>query len=443
LLAVSLAPAALADDWPQWLGPQRDGVWRETGIFAKFPTNGPPIRWRTPIAAGYAGPAVAGGRVCVTDRIAAPRRAGSSSGGSRGSIPGTERVLCLNEADGKILWQHEYDCAYNVDYPAGPRATPTVHDGHVFTLGTEGSLFCFEAASGKIAWSRELKKDYNVETPVWGFAGHPLVDGDKLICLVGGEGSVAVAFDRNTGKELWRALSAREPGYCPPMIYEAGGRRQLILWHPESLNSLDPETGKVYWTIKYAARSGLAISTPRPRGDRLFITSFYNGPLMVRLHADKPEATELWRGSSSSERNTDGLHSIISTPFFDEGHIYGVCSYGQLRCLRAETGARLWETLAATTGREARWANAFLIKHGDRFFLANEKGELIIARLTPQGYEEISRAQLLQPTNTAGGRDVVWSHPAFANRCVYARNDKEIVCISLVEEEAGSVGGVE
>ncbi len=425
--ALLLAFEARGDDWPQWLGPQRDAVWRETGILQKFPPEGPKVRWRTAIGTGYSGPAVAAGRVWLADRVRAPKDP---------NLPGSERVLCLNQADGRILWQHAYECPYHISYPAGPRTTPTVKEGKVYTLGAEGNLFCFEAETGKVLWSRELKKDYGIAAPPWGFAGHPLVDGNKLICLVGGEGSVAVAFDRHTGKELWRALSAREPGYCPPVIYEAGGRRQLIIWHPEALNSLDPETGKVYWTQPFTSKTGLTIAMPRKQGDLLLVSSFYNGSLMMRLDASQPTATELWRGKSSSERNTDGLHSIIPTPSIEDGHIYGVCSYGQLRCLKADTGERIWETFAATTGgKEVRWANVFLIKNGDRFFLPNEKGDLIIARLTPKGYEEISRTHLLEPANRDPGREVVWSHPAFANRCIYARNDKEIVCASLAEEK--------
>ena len=432
IILLICAGHARADDWPQWLGPKRDGVWRETGIIEKFPESGLKMKWRVPVHAGYSGPAVGGGRVYLTDR-----KAGTSSGRDpfqRGVIPGNERVLCLNEADGKVIWQHEYDCPYNVSYPSGPRATPLIHDGKVYTLGTEGNLFCFNAADGKVLWSREFKKDFAIDTPLWGFSAHPLIDGDKLICLVGGSNSVAVAFDRNTGKELWRALGAKEPGYCPPMIYSVGKTRQLIIWHPESINSLDPETGKVYWSHPFPVRSGLSIPTPRVQDDLLFITSFYNGPIMLRLDREKPAASVVWRGKNTSERNTDGLHSIMPTPFIDGDHIYGVCSYGQLRCLKTATGERVWETFAATTGdKEVRWANAFLIRNGDRYFLHNEKGDLIIARLTPKGYEEISRAKLVEPTNTAAGRDVVWSHPAFANRCVYARNDKELVCASLAE----------
>jgi outer membrane protein assembly factor BamB len=427
------AMQARSDDWPQWLGPERDGVWRESGIIKKFPADGPPVRWRTAIGSGYAGPAVAHGRVYVADRHLRAKASKPASPFDRSSIPGTERVLCLDDKDGKILWQHEYDCPYTVSYAAGPRATPLLKEDKLYSLGAEGNLLCLDAANGTPIWSRDFKKDFGAKTPMWGFAAAPLLVGNKLICLVGGEGSVAVALDKDNGKELWRALSAKEPGYAPPTLIHAAGKPQLIIWHPEAVNSLDPETGKVYWRQRFPSQSGLSVSTPRQMGDLLFITTFYNGSLMLRLDQKEPGATPVWQSKKPSEMDTDALHSIIATPFLQDGYIYGICSYGQLRCLQAETGDRVWETLQATTtdGKPTRWANAFLVKNADRFFLANEKGDLIIARLTPKGYDEISRTHLLDPTNHDPGRDVVWSHPAFANRCVYARNDKEIVCADL------------
>jgi hypothetical protein len=242
LALLILGLSVRADEWAQWLGPKRDGIWRENGILRKFPENGPKLRWRVPVGGGYSEPSIVQDRVYLTDRQLATGASNPADPFARGSIPGKERVLCLSDKDGKLLWSHEYDCPYTVSYPAGPRATPLVADGKVFTLGAEGHLFCFEAASGRVAWSRDLKKDYNVPTPLWGFSAHPLLDGNKLICLVGGEGSTAVAFDKDTGREVWRALTAKEPGYCPPMIYQIGGKRQLIIWHPESINGLDPET---------------------------------------------------------------------------------------------------------------------------------------------------------------------------------------------------------
>lgn len=421
-----------ADDWPQWLGPRRDAVWREAGIIEKFPAGGPVVKWRTPIGGGYSGPAVSGGRVFVTDRRLAAGAKNPADPFARGSIPGSERVLCLDERTGKIIWDYEYDCPYTVSYPAGPRATPLVDEGRVFTLGSEGHLYCFDAAAGKVIWSRDLKRDYGIPTPLWGFSAHPLVDGERLICLVGGSNTTAVAFQKGTGKEMWRALSAKEPGYCPPMIYTYGGKRQLVVWHPEAINSLEPGSGALNWSVPFDVRSALSVPTPRQSDDRLLITSFYNGSKMLRVTATN--ATVLWEGKKASERDTDTLHSIMSTPFIEGGYIYGVCSYGQLRCLNAQTGERIWETFEATSQKEARWANAFLIKQGERFFLWNETGDLIMARLSPKGYEEIGRAHLLEPTNMAAGRPVLWSHPAFANRTMYARNDKEIISVWLGSE---------
>jgi outer membrane protein assembly factor BamB len=198
----------------------------------------------------------------------------------------------------------------------------------------------------------------------------------------------------------------------------------------------------VYWSVKFPAdgkpvRPGISVAAPLKMGDLLFVTAPHHGPLMLKLSADKPEAKELWKGKSDNVAETDGLHSIMSTPALKDGHVYGVCSFGELRCLKADTGERLWETYAATGGKKALFATAFLVQQGDRFFLFNEKGDLIIARLTPKGYEEIDRAHLLEPTLFSRGRDVVWSHPAFANRCVYARNDKEIICVSLAAKEKG------
>lgn len=440
LLFMMPATLLLADDWPQWLGPQRDGIWRETGIVQQFPPQGPPVRWRVAVGGGYAGPAVVRDRVFVTDRKLSPGQSNPDNPFQRGETEGTERVLCLNAVDGSTVWMHEYKCTYTVSYPSGPRTTPVVADGKVYTLGAEGHLVCLDAGRGDVVWSRALKQDYNTTSPVWGFSASPLIDGDRLICIVGGQNSVVVAFHKDTGKEIWRALSAAETGYCPPMIFEAGGKRQLIVWHPESINSLDPVTGDLFWKQAFEVKAGLSIPTPRKMDNLLFVTSFYNGPMMLRLHDTQAEATLLWKGNRNSERNTDKLHSIMSTPFLERGYIYGVCSYGQLRCLNADSGERIWESLKATgsTGdvrsRTDRWSNAFLVKQADRFFVSNEKGDLIIAKLSPKGYEEISRAHLIKPTNPMAGRDVVWSHPAFANQCIYLRNDEEIVCADLASQ---------
>jgi outer membrane protein assembly factor BamB len=165
---------------------------------------------------------------------------------------------------------------------------------------------------------------------------------------------------------------------------------------------------------------------------------------MLKFDSSGDKPTVVWEHQGKVPdplpKDTQQLHCVMSTPVIRDGHIYGVCSYGELRCLDAGTGKRIWSTLAATGGAERRWGNAFIIQMGegsDRYLLCNEDGDFILARFTPQKYEEISRVNLLEPTNTMAGRKVVWSHPAFANRCIFARNDREIICVSMAAEQAG------
>jgi outer membrane protein assembly factor BamB len=384
-VAILLMPAATrADDWPQWLGPQRDGIWRETGILENFPAAGPKILWRVPVSGGYAGPAVAAGKVYVTDRVLAAGVKGQSDAFSRKPLEGQERVLCLDAGTGKVIWERGYPCTYTISYAAGPRCTPIVAGGKVWTLGSMGDLYCLDAADGRVIWSKNLAKDYDTSVPMWGYSASPLLDGDKLICLVGGKGSVVVAFDKDTGKERWRSLSMeKEPtppnheiGYCPPVIFQVGKTRQLIVWHSEAANGLDPETGKVYWSVPITSGASMTIPTPRLAEDRLFLTSFYGGSTLIQLNPESPSSasiiwqSKLTRTGMELPQNTTKLHCVMSTPYIKDGFIYGVCSHGQLRCLRLDDGERVWEDLRATgSQKEAkeRWANAFLIPNGDRF----------------------------------------------------------------------------
>lgn len=449
LFLAGFCVCASADDWPQWGGPKRDGVWRESGILTQFPAAGPKIVWRTPVHLGYAGPAVASGKVFVTDWRLEPGQKIADNPFARDRAKGIERVLCLDAATGQQLWKHEYPVEYSISYAAGPRATPTVDGDRVYTLGAMGDLFCLDGKTGKPLWSTNFVKDYAAEVPVWGFAAHPLIDGDKLICLAGGDNDhLVIAFDKTTGKKLWNALNfSGDFGYCPPLIMEFGGKRQLIIWHPKAVVALDPDTGRTLWSVPFEVRAALTIPNPRKLGDdQLFLTCFYNGSLLLRIHADNAEV--LWKSKARGERpsQTTDLSAIMSTPVIDGEYIYGVCSYGQLRCIRAATGERIWETMAATRGKltppkiaenpepddSERWAHAFIVPHEDHYFLFNEQGDLIIAKFSPKGYQEISRVNILEPTNAmARGRKVVWMHPAFADRSVFARNDKEIIRVDL------------
>ena len=432
-----------ATDWPEFRGKGRLGVWDETGIVETFPADGLPVLWRTPIKAGFSGPSVADGRVFVTDFSPiepgeAPPEAAGVRAGALNRFSGLERVLALDEQTGRVLWTHAWLASYGplaYNWAIGPRATPTVDGDRVYVPGAVGTLLCLDVETGRVIWQKNYIDDYGAEIPTWGFTSAPLVDGNRLIALVGGaDAAKVVAFDKMTGRELWRALpSNSEPGYSQPVIFNAGGARQLIIWHPTALSSLDPATGNVYWEEPWRTNLGMSIVTPVLSGRRLVVTSYYNGALMMELDENTPTARLLWKGKSDSDIDTDTIHSTINTPIIQGDHVYGIGSFGQFRALRADTGERVWETQEVTRER-VRWASGLMVQNGDRVFINNDRGELIMARLSPEGFEEISRTHLIDPTSPPGNRrelkTVNWTHPAYANRHIYVRNDQEIVALS-------------
>ena len=419
---VMSATQSRADDWPQWRGPQRDGIWRETGLIDRFEAPQIELKWRTPVGSGYCGPTVADGRVYVMDL--------------QNEAEQGERVLCFDAADGKPLWQFSYACSYRgVQYPAGPRASVTLDEGRAFALGTKGHFHCLDARSGHLLWKKAPGTDYDVDVPIWGIASAPIVVDDLVVAQVGaGDGACVIAWEKSTGRLRWQALDDRASSSAPILIEQAG-RRVLVCWTGDHLAGLDPLDGMVHWKVPFKpAKMVINVPTPVVNGDRIFLTGFYDGAMMVRLSADTLSADQLWRRRGLSERQTDALHSMIVTPIFDGEHIYGVDSYGELRCLDAATGDRIWEDLTAVP--TARWANIHMVRNGDHVWMFNERGELLIGSLAPDGFREISRAKLIEPTmaqlRQRGG--VCWSHPAYAGRCIFARNDEELVCADLSAE---------
>ena len=232
-------------------------MWRDEGLVEKFPQGGPKQLWKVPIGTGYAGPAIAHGRLFVTDYIPGAGTKLPGGGFAKGKFAGTERVICRDAATGKEIWKTEYAVEYTVSYPAGPRCTPNVDGDFVYTLGAMGDLKCLNATTGKEIWSKNFIQDYESGLPVWGFACHPLVDGDKLICMVGGSNDrLVVAFDKKTGKELWASQSCLgDFGYSPPMLYEFGGKRQVIIWHTKAVVGLEPNTGKRLWRVEFDVKA--------------------------------------------------------------------------------------------------------------------------------------------------------------------------------------------
>lgn len=414
-----LATESPADDWPQWRGPNRDGVWRETGLIDKFDTSQIELKWRAPVGSGYCGPTVADGRVYVMDLQNEPEQG--------------ERVLCFDASSGEPLWQFFYECPYrDVKYPAGPRACVTLDEGRAFALGAKGHFHCLDARTGELHWKKTPGRDYEVDVPIWGVASAPLVVDDLVIAQVGAtDGACLIAWEKSTGRRRWQALDDRA-SYSAPILIEQAGQTVLVCWTGENLAGLDPRDGTVHWKVPFkAAKMIINVPTPVVDANRIFLTAFYDGAMMVGLASDELAAEKLWRRRGFSEKQTDALHSMIVTPIFDGDYVYGVDSYGELRCLEAATGDRVWEDQTAVP--RARWSNIHMIQNGDRVWMFNERGELLIARLSPDGFEEISRAKLIEPTmaqlRQRGG--VCWSHPAFAQKCIFARNDEELVCADL------------
>lgn len=426
-VSVVLPAFTKADDWPQWMGPHRDNVWRETGLLEKFPAGGPKIVWRTKVAGGYAGPAVVGDKVYVTDYLT--DQDVKVDNFSRKEFTGTERVQCLDAETGKQLWHHDYPVKYTMSYPSGPRCTPIVDNGKLYTLGGEGNLICFDAKSGSIVWQKDLPKDYNTKTALWGYASHPLVDGEKLIVLAGGKGAHAVALNKNTGEEIWRSLTSPEQGYSPPTITEVAGKRQLLLARPNAFTAVEPETGKEIWTAPYEASNGSIIMSPVRSANYVFLGGYSNKSLMVKLADDGASVETLWR-----DKAQHGFSPINVQPFVKDGVMYGFDQNGRLYAVELPSGKRLWDSTKPVSERPASNATAFIVRQGttgDRYWLFNDSGDLIIAELTPKGYKEIDRAHIVDTSNTAFGRDVVWCMPAFANKRMYVRNDNECVCVEL------------
>lgn len=423
-----------ADDWPQWLGSKRDGVWRETGI-RKTLDGDLKVSWRTPVNWGYAGPAVANEKVYVPDFLITD---GEFDGVGQGGNPrtGMERILCLDASNGKELWKHEYEVTYTVSYPGGPRVTPTVQDGKLYFQGTMGHLRCLDAKTGKLLWEHDICKKYNCRPPRWGYSAHPLIHGDLVYATAGGEGQVLIAFDKNTGEEQWKALSSEEAGYCPPRVINHAGVEQLLFWYPKAVVSLNPATGEQYWSVDLAPIYGISRMVPRKLGNKLFVSGpGKNIAAMIQLDDNKPGAKVLWNG----EKNK-AVYTLNSPPYLLDGVIYGVDSESsELIAASMEDGKQLWKTrapsLAPGSPKKSRHGSAFLVYHGanKQFWIFGEMGDLILAELSPDGYKELGRQNILAPTNGAWGRKVVWSQPAFAEKSIFARNDKEIIRIDLSE----------
>jgi outer membrane protein assembly factor BamB len=413
ILSLTQVSAVRADDWPQWRGANRDGVWSESGILENFPPDGLKVRWRAPVGIGFSSPVVAGGRVFVTDSELAKPKA-------------RERVLAFDAMTGEQRWCFAYDvkypdAAFDEKYPRGPIATPVVDDGRIYTLGASGHVYCLEAVKGEVLWHKDLQHEYP-QSEVYP-SPSPLIEGDLLILLVGAKpGASVIAFNKYTGQQVWKALN-EGPTASSPIVVTAGGVRQLIVWTDQSVTSLAPTTGVTFWREQLNTTQDAAVSTPVYHDGYLLI-----GGLMMKLDQSQPAAVVLWPKSRATARR---VFSDTSTAVFRDDFVYSAKSFGEFICVDAKTGKQLWETDKVTDSKSG--ASVHATANGDTTLLYNDRGELIRVRLTPQGYQELSRVRVLEPPAT-WNRKCAWAAPAFANRHIYARTNKELVCASLAVE---------
>lgn len=426
--------AAAADGWPQWMGPARDGVYREDGLISAWPAEGPTVMWRVAVGQGYAGPAVSGNKVVLTSRMPAPN-AKADNPFKRGTLAGSERIVCLDIESGKEIWRVEYDCPYTISYASGPRATPLVEGERVFTLGAEGDLHCLALADGKVVWKKKL----DGPTPTWGFAAHPLIDEQWLYTLAGGK---LVALNKDSGEEAWSVSLEGESGYSPPAIRIVNGKRQLVQWTPRGLLSVDPRSGAKNWFIAHGpVKYGASIVVPAfIAPDTFVITSEFEGAAGVKITDNAPQ--KAWEIRKKG-RETSTIHCLMSPLIEVDGLVVGFHIDGQLRAIDPETGKIIWESrghFPAGMAEDAllHWYAGFMTpwqpgggSKPRHWFLASETGELIFCRLSRDGYTELSRGKLIEPTNSDSRRAVVWSPPAYAGQSVFWRNDREMVRVSL------------
>lgn len=402
-------------DWPQWRGPDRSGTWFNGPRVDSLTSDKVNKIWGVPVESGYSGPTVAGGLVYVMDLK-----------------EGSERVLCLEAENGETRWVHSYPVSYNVGYPTGPRASVLIHSGKAYSWGTMGDLFCLDAKTGKVLWKINTVEKYQSRIPVWGMASNPMMVKNMLMVQVGGtDGSCLVAFDKDTGEELWRALDD-EASYSSPALISQGGKEVLVYWTGGSINGLNPDSGSVYWSLPLKpSKMIMNISDPVYDPPYLFLSSFFEGSYLIELDQQTPNAKLIYHRFGENERKTEALHCCISTPLIRDGFLYGVDSYGETRCLDLKSGDRIWEDL--TLGPHERWANIHFVVQGNQVWGFNEIGELLLGRLTPERFINQGRVKVIDPVKVPPNprNGVNWAHPAFSGNRIYVRSDSRLICLEI------------
>jgi outer membrane protein assembly factor BamB len=399
-------PAA-GSDWPQFLGPNRNGISPETGLIDRWVEAGPPVVWRVPGGVGMSGLAIVGDRaVTMVQR------------------QGKQWVIALRRDTGDPIWQTAVGPEYRNPMGDGPRATPSIDGDRVFVYSGEGILACLQLDSGKLVWSKNLVSEANGKVAEYGMACSPLVHGTLVVVAAGAPSATIVAVDKATGKVAWN-VGDDPAGYSSPAILKLAGREQLVALTGNSVLGLEPATGAMLWRFPYETNFECNIATPISHHGQLFLSAGENhGSVMLRLSPVSTAGKDAPQFTLDSAWESLGPQSVIrnewQTSLLLNGHLYGMDNVGgagpitHLTCIEADTGKRIWQV--------PRFGKGNLIAADGKLFMTSIKGELIIARARPEKYDELGRITILRPTRQA---------PSLSRGHLFLRDDQEIVCVDI------------
>jgi outer membrane protein assembly factor BamB len=395
---------AVAADWPQWLGPNRDGSSSETVVPWK---EAPQVVWQHPVGEGNSSPVVGGGRVFVHAKV---------------KDKNEEEVTAWDAKSGKLLWQTSHPrAAFQSLYGNGPRATPVVSGNRIYTFGITGVLRCLDVDTGKQAWEVDTLKEFGAKNLFFGMSCSPLAEGNKILVNVGGKGASVVAFDKDTGTVAWKNLDDRA-SYSSPIVFGEGKERQVVFLTQQGLVSLNPTDGSLFWRFPLVDKLLESSTTPVRIGDVLVASSITYGSVGLHLGMTdgKPSATQLWKN--------DALTCYFATPVaVGPDCLYlvtgtkppALLAQALLHCIEAKTGKELWHK--AKVGKY----HATLLRTGNqKLLMLEEAGNLVLLDPDPKEYRELARSKICGET---------WAHPALANGRLYVRDDKEVLCLRVAE----------
>ena len=397
LVVLLLAARVAAFDWPQFLGPDRNGTYAGPPLLENWGSSGPKVAWRKQVGQGFAGPAVIGTRVLLFHRV------------------GNEEVLeSLDARTGNSTWRYAYPTTYRDDFgfDEGPRAVPVVADGIIYTFGAQGQLHAVDLAKGTRVWSEDTMKRFNVPKAFFGAGGSPLVEGGRVIANIGGDKAGMVAFDAKTGKVVWTATED-DASYSSGVAATIGGRRLAVFLTRDNLLGLDPANGAIQFQRRWRARIAASVNaaTPLVVGDLIFVSAEYGpGAGVVRVEGSK--LVDLWNSD-------DVLSNHYATSVYHQGYLYGYHGRQEFgpsfRAVDMKTGMVKWS--------QDQFRAGSVLLAGDRLLIVREGGELIVAPASPQGFKPIARAQILS--------GVLRPYPAIADGFLYVRNENTLLCLDL------------